>query len=359
MFGPGYGEGILIHLGNGDWVVVDSCLDRELKKPAILEYLKLIGVDPSPSIKLVIVTHWHDDHIRGISDIFNESKNAKFVCSAALRRTDFLELVSLSESLMAKSSGLEEFAKILAVLKSRSDGSRKESIGPEFALSGSILWRGTKELPGEILALSPSSGSLTLSYNEISRLLPLAKSAKRRIVAQSPNHVAMALWVRVGKHSILLGSDLEETGDTNTGWSVIVNSDIRPQENAGVFKVPHHGSETSHQPRVWEEMTTDGSFAILTPFVSGKINLPNQTDANRICDLTENAYITSSTRTKTSKFGAGIVEKTMKEAVRNIREIRGSTGQIRLRMKNPTSGESKWTIELFGSACHLKNLYAA
>jgi len=29
VFGPGYGESILVHLGAGKWVIVDSCRDNK------------------------------------------------------------------------------------------------------------------------------------------------------------------------------------------------------------------------------------------------------------------------------------------------------------------------------------------
>jgi hypothetical protein len=27
VVGPGFGESILVHIGDGDWIIVDSCLD--------------------------------------------------------------------------------------------------------------------------------------------------------------------------------------------------------------------------------------------------------------------------------------------------------------------------------------------
>ena len=29
LFGPGYGESIVMHVGAGEWVIVDSCLDSD------------------------------------------------------------------------------------------------------------------------------------------------------------------------------------------------------------------------------------------------------------------------------------------------------------------------------------------
>jgi len=47
LFGPGYGEAIAVHLGEGVWLLVDSCVDPDSKAPASGTYLEGFGVDPS------------------------------------------------------------------------------------------------------------------------------------------------------------------------------------------------------------------------------------------------------------------------------------------------------------------------
>ncbi len=44
LLGPGYGESIVLHLGYGSWVIVDSCINTE-GRPRALEYLDSIGVN--------------------------------------------------------------------------------------------------------------------------------------------------------------------------------------------------------------------------------------------------------------------------------------------------------------------------
>lgn len=42
--GPhGYGESVVIHLGNGEWIVVDSCVDPSTKECLPLLYLNKMG----------------------------------------------------------------------------------------------------------------------------------------------------------------------------------------------------------------------------------------------------------------------------------------------------------------------------
>ena len=43
VIGPGYGECILLHIGNGSWVIVDSCFNAE-SHPAALKYFHEHGI---------------------------------------------------------------------------------------------------------------------------------------------------------------------------------------------------------------------------------------------------------------------------------------------------------------------------
>src|SRR5258708_2355547 len=89
LFGPGVGECVVVHLGGGAWMVIDSCIYRITRTPVAIDYLRALGVDIATSVKLVVVTHWHDDHMRGASALLAVASGARFVCSAALKSDDF------------------------------------------------------------------------------------------------------------------------------------------------------------------------------------------------------------------------------------------------------------------------------
>ena len=71
LFGKGYGESILIHIGNNKYIVVDSFIDNMSGNPVTIDYLNEIGENPS-SIIGIICTHWDDDHVKGISKIIEK-----------------------------------------------------------------------------------------------------------------------------------------------------------------------------------------------------------------------------------------------------------------------------------------------
>ena len=298
VFGPGYGESILIHMGNEEWMLIDSCINPKSKSSAPLEYMHNLGIEPSKSVKLIVATHWHDDHIRGLGDAVSECDAAQFACSSALKTNEFLALVqAYGKRSMMEKSGIHEFSKIIEVLENRARSNSAFSI-PKLAMAERLLWRRT---PCEVHALSPSDASVKLAYHEIAKLFPEVKATKRRIPSLDPNNVAVVLLVKVGSTSILLGSDLEETMDPHTGWSVIVESTTRPLERASLFKVPHHGSSNADNPQVWDKMLEKTPLAILTPNFKGATILPTKADTVRICKKTDNSYSTRSEERRVGK----------------------------------------------------------
>ena len=116
-------EGVVLSLGEDTFTakLVDS---TDTSRPAeitvlALEYLRGIGVDPAESVKMIVVTHWHDDHIQGVAETLKECKEALFVCSTAQRSDEFLALVYLHDEnrmLGRIPSGVSEFRQVLDIL---------------------------------------------------------------------------------------------------------------------------------------------------------------------------------------------------------------------------------------------------
>jgi beta-lactamase superfamily II metal-dependent hydrolase len=359
LFGPGYGEGLLLHVGDNNWLIVDSSIDPLSKQPTILDYLQEIGVDPSKRVKLVVATHWHDDHIRGLAEIYRRCELAEFVTSAALRSGEFLTLVNaLGKRAMMETSGVQEFQNVLKVLEKRK---LSGSISPIFAVADRLIWKKDISLydngfPCEVHSLSPSDESIRLALVEISSLLPEERQPKTRIVAQKPNHTAVVLWVRIGDVRVLLGSDLENTGNRSTGWTLIINSKTRPEGKACVFKIPHHGSENADHPLIWSEMLEEDPISALCPFILGGNILPRKSDVKRICENTQYAFATTNVLSKRVKFEDKTVEKTVRETVKAMKYSNPSFGHVRVRSSSIQPPIS-WAIDLFRDALPLAEFY--
>ena len=338
-------------------MIVDSCVEYGSQYPIALQYLKQIGFDVAEAVKCFVVTHWHDDHIRGAAHIIKECPKAHFVCSSALRTKEFLQLTNLfSEPRLTLNTGIEEFGKILEELKRRFPGVRDASIGPtKWASADRLLLslpKNGRSVRAEIYALSPSDTAITLAFKEISQLLPKPGMPKRRVVAQAPNHVSVALWVIIENLHILLGSDLEHLPDERLGWKSVLLSSTKPSGRALVIKIPHHGSSNAYCREVWTEMGASRPIGLLSPFASGKRPLPSNRDLDLIRTHTPHIYITGNPNRGHPLQLDAAVSKTIREMVRFRRVIQGSMGHVRVRYLLGRENTEP-VIDLFNGAMHL------
>lgn len=348
LFGPGYGESILVHTGEGDWLVIDSCMASDRKTPVALSYLESMGVDSSTAVKLVVATHWHDDHIRGLAALYRACTSAKFVCSQALKNEDFLTLASAVDGrTMMVSSGVDEFNSVLAELDRRGDV-------PRWALADRPLWCRDGDIPCQAFALSPSDKEVTKAFQSVAQLLDSAGSPKRRIPAPERNHGAVAIFLKLGSTSVLFGADLEMTNAQDTGWAAVLASSNRPREKAKIYKVAHHGSASADCPRIWTDLLHDQPVAILTPFSRGKVRLPSEKDIKRMKDRTRYIYATACAGSKRADRGSGSVARTKREVLRNSHKLVPALGQVRVRMN---IHDPRGRVDLLGSAVSLGGLH--
>jgi len=355
LFGPGYGESILIHIGSNQWIIIDSCKSNSLKStpPLPIEFLRSIGVDPAESVSLIIVSHWHDDHIKGLAEIVALCSNATVCCSIALSKDEFISNVVRFEAggNVTGGSGAREIVNVLDSMKGRqlkrvSAGTIIKSYDP------GILSHGKKV---EICALSPSDKQVELFLNEIAQLCPIPGKTRFRS-SPGKNETTLVLWLKIGDLKLLLGGDLEETTDPATGWSVVLAAEGRSQEDlANIFKVPHHGSITAHSDSVWDGMIADDPLVILTPFNRGRKKLPSDEDRKRITDRSDNVFLSQCGTASIKKLRNHTVEKTIKETVGKLRSIQNNPGIISITGKIG-SNIREWDVKLANGACRLQKV---
>lgn len=181
LFGPGFGECILIHIGNNRWIIVDSCIDLETEEPCALTYLKTIGLNPRNVVGLVVATHWHDDHIRGLSKILLECASAEFCLSSALGKDEFIAFTKKydEDRLKEVRSGVREINQILHILTDQEKSPRT----PKFAIADRSIYSWSKRdnnlgVDCEVFSLSPSDRQVNEFFKELSVLIPSENETK-------------------------------------------------------------------------------------------------------------------------------------------------------------------------------------
>lgn len=345
VFGPGIGECIAVHLGRHEWIIVDSCCDTD-NEPAATKYLKEIGVDTASEVKLIVASHWHDDHIRGISEVYSKCLAARFSCASALKKEEFCTLVAAyGEDPMIRYKGVEEFSRIFCQMEEFSREDPRSN--PIWALENKTLLQ--KDGWYSVKALSPSDEAVTQALRDMSRLFPKAKKSKRNLISESANHAAVVLSVTVGIWNILLASDLQHTVHPLLGWSAIVNSPGRTQSRADLLKIPHHGSETGNAPGIWTHLVCHKPLGVVTPYNRGVTKLPTKKNLKSLSKNCSELYYTSLPTVTSPPRRNPAVEKTLKMVALERKVVEPRMGQVRLRAS--IDGPDKtWTEELFGKA---------
>ena len=352
LFGPGIGECLVVHLGGGDWMVVDSCWNTAGDKAIAVDYLEGLGVDIGKQVKLIVATHWHDDHVHGLSNLLGYASSARFACSVALRCEEFMALVAASDDIkpIAHSSGVSEFAEALKIMRSRSSG--RHPGGPNhWAGEGTRLYAQTSPNVVEVHALSPSSQTITNAQRGIARLLPSAGKPVRQLPAPSQNDTCIALLVQTSGLNFLLGADLEAGSSGQSGWQAVLASPTKSCVLSSGYKIAHHGSANADLDAIWTDLLVSNPHAILTPYIRGAKPLPSDEDISRLQSKTDSLYSTLVPFSKTPPTRDKAADKTMKEVLRSRRAMR-TPGQIRLRA--PINGRADdILVELFNGAGRL------
>ena len=315
VFGPGYGECILIHVGSDKWVVMDSCMGND-KEPVALTYLKKIGRDPADCVRSVIATHWHDDHVQGIAKVLEFSKCANFVISTALENDDFVAFLIAHESHPPQnfSMGGSEILKSLSIADSENRDikfAHENTIIEEWDI-GSLAHKQNVE----IRALSPAHGMVRDFLCRVGEdLNALPGTRKKRITDRKKNDISIASLLTVGKDSVLLGADLEVRKKFNCGWSAILKLQQNKSLRSFLYKVAHHGSKSGHHDEVWTKLLLENPISVATPWHRGGRTLPTEEDIARLKELTSNAYVTSRpkiekthTERTAESLGTGVLE---------------------------------------------------
>ena len=345
VFGPGFGECVALHYGEGRWIVIDSCVDKVERRPAALVYFDEIGVDPSDAISHVIITHPDNDHISGAAELFRQCSSAKLVLPVVFSRSEMAAYAAFfyrddTSELTRATSEYVEMLKELALRNSK----------PMFIKQDTAIVLGDVS----ILALSPSDAKMDSFLTYVSTLIPKERDPVKRPPSLSHNAVSAVLLVQTSDESVILGADLEE--NPGGGWSTILTESLYFNESppTSLIKVPHHGSENADSSDLWLTFAAD-SYAVLTPFNKGRKRLPSRTDVDRICARTANAYSTSTYRAMRLPRDRELERAVSSMGIKRLRS-EPKTGHVRLRkMLNDPVGD--WTVQLFKGADRLSEVH--
>jgi hypothetical protein len=308
-------------------------------------------VNPAAGVDLVVCTHWHDDHLRGIASVLAACPNARFVCSAALRETAFLELVALGEEIRGPhGSGLREIEHVLQQVQQRRD--RSEPAPLTAGKAGTVLLETLiGASPVKVSALSPSDADdqrMAQVFREHRDQL-LAQQYRCSIPSLHPNLASVALLFEIGAERVLLGADMEHRNSPATGWNAILSGPAAGSPSS-LYKVAHHGSATGDTPEIWTRLLMPDCHALLAPNQRLANPLPKPADVSRILSRTNHAYATAPAQMPRKRLEQP-AERLLRSKGIEIRETPAAQGQVRGRKR--IGDAAPWEVAMFGRAFRL------
>lgn len=318
VFGRGYGESIVLSCGNRDFVVVDSFLNPNSGRPIALDYLDCLGISYK-KIKQVIITHWHDDHIRGISEIIlKANENVQVVLNPVIKDSIFLKYMQKGTE-EGGDNGLYEFSKVMHYIKSHKSNVR-------FAHRDTRIFSNEDCYPTELYTLAPQDSEL-LKYIE-TYIYPNLNERISAPYYHSDNELSLVLLLKCNQDGALLGGDLQNSRDKNLGWDIVVDNYSHKKTRSSFYKVPHHGSITGFNGRIWSVILGDNPYSVITAFNKGK-KLPEESEIERIKKLSKCVYVVGGTQRDK------IIERRIRHITRNtqIETSIAQVGMVRYRRK--------------------------
>lgn len=229
IIGQGVGESILIHTGDGNWLIVDTFEisgfpDDAGPAPAPIQYLRDIGVDPRESVEGICITHPHSDHYGGIRTVIEESE----------ARDGSLPCLYWPK-----------------VLHPHVWTKLEKAIAPASRAELYDVYCAAEDR--DLVELVDYGSRLHPPFNSVMALSPLPKAASATYTGRRKNFYenlsSIAMWLKIEQLEALLGADLDDHDEY--GWRRIKdkfnrNAGIPDKDRGfGFVKVPHHGSLTA------------------------------------------------------------------------------------------------------------------
>lgn len=237
VFNVGQGDSILLEFPDGSWGVVDCCQMAEFPEPPALSYLKQKRVE---ALAFVCLTHPHDDHYSGLSDILTAYRDK--VDEMWIFRLDSVHwrtFLQLQHQTATTPLRLNRFNELHSIFKDLEKLRRKNKIRLLDANQRLLNFGGV-----EIDCLAPHPPE-TIAYQQ--RLAKFLENPSD--YRADENLLSAVLRLRYGESVVILGADA-----TRRSWGYILQESRKRRESleAKLVKVSHHGSKDSFHEIAWD-----------------------------------------------------------------------------------------------------------
>lgn len=277
------------NVGQGDSIIVEWSNDKNEKKIGIIDCKKNDSNNPIlkhiqdfniEEIDFIILSHPHKDHYSGMKELLTHCFNNKVTINSFFHTLNNDIEVEYWTYFEPNLTNAIELAEVFDIVNSSYNINLKEIV--KLTVGYTIQLNSTDYLK----CLSPSHLEIT-EYLKALKFIPINHRMKRSKVA---NLLSSLFKLKIGDKYILLTSDVEKIS-----FDRIINKNLSLFEDKinVLSQIPHHGSETNHEPNFWSKlMLNEESEAIIS---AGEHKLYMHPHFNVINDFSSFGYKINST----------------------------------------------------------------
>lgn len=268
ILGAGVGESIVLRTPYGKWGVVD-CYARSLDDPLTNPTLCLLRELGVAELEFLCLTHPHEDHFRGMSQILRAMPVSYFWRFGAMSPGDlsllveYLVLQADRSKARAAVGNAREFHAILRLVregarKRRRTLHQKRVVGPQPLYPVPV----DRNAEFQIWSLAPSGDQVDRYELALKNCFTKEGEIREEMPHSRHNLVSVALMVSYGQTHIVLGGDVEEAG-----WRDVIREFGSQRLGSQCVKVSHHGSRNGYCENLWSHFARGGKpIAVVCPF---------------------------------------------------------------------------------------------
>lgn len=267
VLGSSIGESIVLKLPDGKWGVID-CYASSLKDASTNSTLSFLRERGVSELEFLCLTHPHDDHFRGMSQILQQMIVREFWRFAAMSSRQLRMLAHYFKADAEKADYTEskingdEFVTIFRLVRERRYGSHPIATRRVQAKLPLYPSKSDSTAPFQILGIAPSDRQIDIYETDLERCFDIDGRIRDRLPHSRHNTVSVALMLEYGKTRIILGGDVEYQG-----WIDVFRDFSTERLSCAAVKVSHHGSTNGYSENLWNTFAAAGKpIALITPF---------------------------------------------------------------------------------------------
>ncbi len=276
IFGKGIGESILIKSKSGDYILIDSFINDDTKRPICLDYFDKFKISYH-NLKLIIITHWHNDHIKGLAEIIkNVGKDVKIVLNPIIKNDRYNDY--LSKKSKQQNSDCSEFVQVMSLIE-------EYDINRIIALNNREIYCADKN-DIALFALSPQDEEFS---GYIDYLLTEKLPKENNYHVPDDNLLSIVVLMTINEESFLFAGDMETRSNEKLGWKAVINNYSKRYDKSSWYKVSHHGSITGDCDDIWNKLLQSKPISFTTLF--NNCYLPTDEDIERLTKKSKDLYV--------------------------------------------------------------------